>query len=141
MFKFTIVFILLLTFNLFSVDLPDVEDSYDYKTLVNNLYLTYIDVFKCTKIGLRKSIEGYEVNEKNLLAKQFTNKGMYNELFLGAYLIQYGVFNFLYNNNEKVLNKIVLLCIGFAEIKAIQGWNNPTIGLNQDARFEIHFEM
>jgi hypothetical protein len=115
----------------------------DYLALINNIQLTYIDVYKCTKIGLNKTIPNYKISEANPVAKVFTDRSMYNELFISASLLQIGIFKLFNNKSEshKIINKFILFGIGFVECFVIKEWNHPIIGIKQNAKFEIYFKL
>jgi hypothetical protein len=147
-----IIFLILfvLSFQIYGMDIDDISYCYDYISLFNNFHLVYIDIYKCTKPGLARSSEKQKIREANIMARPFTDRKMYNELFITSCLLQYSIFYFL-NYVDKVypmdstktfvVRKLFLFTIGFVEVLAIKGWNNPYSGVRQNARFQIYFRL
>ena len=91
----------------------------DIAHLIQSMSLIYIDVFECTKIGITK--EGRK--EDNPIAKFFTDRNMYNELFLGAITLNFLAYKI------KITRQYYLIGLAIAEIWAISTWEK------HDAKF------
>jgi hypothetical protein len=100
-------------------------------SFANNLYLTYKDVYICTKQGLSIPNTGHEWNP---VARIFTERNAYNALFLsaaGMQLIGYKTFE-----NNIILRKIMVATIGVCEVFAIRSWWG-----RHNAKFQIYFKL
>lgn len=141
-----IIVFVFLSINLYSKNRdiePIIMDAYSFMQVMN---LIYIDVFDCTEIGIEK----YGFREKNKIAKCFTDRKAYSELFFTSFVLNSGVYyflNYLSNKNKycsvifNVLKKAYVLILGSSEIKAIQSWFDENINIDIDFRIYYIFKF
>lgn len=84
----------------------------DFVHLIQSINLIYIDVFLCTKSSITK--EGRK--EANPVSKFFTDKNMYNELFLGAVTLNFFAYKITFTRQYYIISLAII------EIWAISTW-------------------
>jgi len=115
-------------------------DSYWFLQVLN---LVRVDIYDCTKIGLRDG--RYE--ENNDIARWFTSRGYYNGLYVCSAILNAGLYfiaswwywdSTIPKRHAMVFRKLYLVIISIAEMYAISTWKDEEV-INAKAKVELHF--